>query len=68
MSYTDKILQAMHYKCVYRPCDLAASTHISTQDVSRCLKMLEHGGMVESVRTEEYRRKKLYTTKQKRLF
>jgi len=68
MSYINTIMTAMRPKCVYRPADLAESTHIPVKDVSRCLKMLEKGGMVESTNTEEYRRKKLYTTKQKSLF
>lgn len=68
MSYVDKILTAMHPKCIYRPCDLAVTLHMESGEVGKILKMLERGGMVEAISTTEYKRKKIYQTKQKRLF
>lgn len=68
MSYTNIVLTAMHPKCVYRPCDLVSSTHLRLDDIRVVLKLLEKGNMVEVIETGEYRRKKLYSTKQKKLF
>lgn len=68
MSIADAVFQAMRGNCIYRPCDIAAMCQITTSEAGKILKMLERGGVIDLVRGEEYRRKRMYTTRQKGLF
>lgn len=68
MSYINRILTAMRPQCIYRPTDLAVVTHLEVGEVAKILKMLESGGLVECIRSDEYRRKRMYKTRQEDLF
>lgn len=68
MSIQQRILTAMRANCIYRPCDLAAELNMDTGEVGKILKMFERGGLVEVVKGDEYRRKRMYQTRQKDLF
>jgi len=67
MSHTSKILQAMKPGCVYRPCDLG-HLGIDPGTVATILTQLSKGELVECMQGEEYKRKKMYTTKQQDLY
>lgn len=54
MSYTHDILTAMRENCIYRPCDLAAVTHLPTDEVRRVLNMLDRGGVGRGRRQERW--------------
>lgn len=68
MSYADRVMAEMRLDCVYRACDLSAMTGIQVREVSRVLKMLERAGLVEGIKGDGYRRKRLYKTRQRELF
>ena len=68
MSYTKKILSSMKVGCVYRVCDLAALNNEPDDEIRRVMKLLHKGDLVEEIKTNEYRRKRLYKTKQQDLF
>ena len=67
MSIAQSIFQAMRDGCIYRPCDIAAQLKMDSGEVSKILRMFEKGGLVEVVKTDEYRRKRMYKTPQKSL-
>lgn len=67
MSHTTKILQAMKPGCIYRPCDLG-HLGIDVGTVATILKHLVHGELVDCIDGEEFKRKKMYKTKQSDLF
>lgn len=64
----DIVLSSMEPMCVYRPCDLVSITNLSNKEINRLLRKLTKGMMVDVIEDNEYRRKKLYQTKQNRLF
>ncbi len=68
MSYAHRILTQMRAGCIYRPCDISAMTNIDRDTVSRILKMLARGGLVDEIRGNEYRRKRMYSTRQNDFF
>jgi len=68
MSYCNRILTAMKQQCIYRPCDLQGATGLPTGEIKKTLDVMAKGGVVETIRGDGYRRKKLYQTKQKSLF
>ena len=67
MSHTSKILQAMKPGCVYRPCDLG-HLGIDPGTVATLPCIYQKGGLVECITSGEYKRKKMYTTKQQDLY
>lgn len=66
MATASDVLTRMKINCYYRVCDIAAQLRGSSiEDVRRILKLLEKGGLIEVVNDDGYRRKKIYTTKQR---
>jgi len=64
----NRILTAMEPDCIYRPCDLSEIAGFSLDETRRLLKKLAAGMMVETIKTDEFKRKTLYQTKQRPLF
>ncbi len=67
MSHTSQILQAMKEGCIYRPCDLGY-LGIDVGTIASILKCLARGDLIEVIEGKEYRRKKMYKTKQRDIF
>lgn len=67
MANAKQVFQTMKPGCIYRVCDLAAMLQEPTDSVRRMLNVFAMGGVVEELPGDGYRRKKLYTTRQRNL-
>ena len=66
--YAHRVLTFMREGIWYRPCDIAKTIGIDVGEVSKTLRLLSNGGLVDAEEGHGYRRKKVYKTKQKSLF
>ena len=67
MSYVSRVMTALHPNAYYRASDVASVTGIDQKECSRILKMLSENGVVERCCDDQFRRRKVYKTRQNRL-
>ena len=67
MSYVKVILQAMRFDHEYTPDEISAITHIRTEDVSRALKVLVSGGVIEQTKSDRLVKHRKFKSKQRQL-
>lgn len=67
MSYLDRVISAMPFDREVSPDDVAAIAKIDRKEVSRCLKLLEQGGVVECVATDRFVKNRRYKSRQRAL-
>ena len=67
MSQADVVFKAMKDGKKYSPTELAEITHINKNQVSKILKMLTSGMLIEEVSHHRYATRRKYKTKQQSL-
>lgn len=67
MSCIHRINTAMKAGREYSPEELAVITHIPAYEVSRCLRLLEGGGLIEKTQSGHFLKYRKFKTRQRSL-